>query len=322
MGQGTKGQEYNSDNTLTVTLTNGKFNTISASKDGSMIAVEGLPAGLEYEVNATEDTTEATITITGTPSEVASDKALTIRIKKESLKEQTGVGSEFNPTGDVRITVVDSPVSATTAEVSGTLGNGTFGEEYPSSQNTLTVTLSDGTFNTITDSKDDSMIAVENLPSGLEYSVAATDGEATATITISGTPTATASNQDLTIKIKEAALKDKNGVSGEITATGTAQITVEAKEIAINDLTANGESGVTTTTELTLTLAKDIDLVKGDVTLTGATLDSVKDNDNGTYTLTISSITVDDGGDVSVELAKDGYTFTDNPKTVVVHKGA
>ena len=213
-------------------------------------------------------------------------------------------------------------VEKTTAEVSGTLDNGTFGEAYSGSSNTLTVTLANGTFNTISDSKDGSMILVEGLPSGLEYSVAATDGEATATITISGTPSATASNQDLTIKVKEAALKTQTGVSGEITATGTAQITVEEKSIAITGLTADGESGTTTTKNLTLTLDSDINLVDSDVQVTGATKSGVTDNDNNTYTIALSSVEVNDGEDVTVTLTKEGYTFTDNPKTVIVYKGA
>ena len=108
LGQGTKNQEYNSQNTLTVTLTGGTFNEITDSKDGSKIAVEGLPSGLEYSVAATEDATEATITITGTPTEVVADKNLTIKVKEAALKTQTGVSGEITATGTVEITIVDS----------------------------------------------------------------------------------------------------------------------------------------------------------------------------------------------------------------------
>ncbi|MEA4806856.1 Ig-like domain-containing protein [Acetobacterium wieringae] len=96
-------------------------------------------------------------------------------------------------------------------------------------------------------------------------------------------------------------------------------VTVSAEEVGVNSVTANGSSGATTTTELTLTLAKDVNLAKSDVTLTGATLDTVTDNDNGTYILGISNISVSNGANVTVALSKAGYAFNPTSKTVAVN---
>lgn len=105
-------------------------------------------------------------------------------------------------------------------------------------------------------------------------------------------------------------------------SNGSNAITVNAapEQISFNSLTANGQAGTTTTTALTLTLAKDVNLVKNDVALTGATLDSVIDNDNGTYTLAISNITVANAESVTVALSKAGYTFNPASQTVSINK--
>ncbi|VUZ27546.1 Uncharacterised protein, partial [Acetobacterium wieringae] len=60
-------------------------------------------------------------------------------------------------------------------------------------------------------------------------------------------------------------------------------------------------------------------LAKSDVTLTGATLDTVTDNDNGTYILGISNISVSNGANVTVALSKAGYAFNPTSKTVAVN---
>lgn len=90
-------------------------------------------------------------------------------------------------------------------------------------------------------------------------------------------------------------------------------------EITIKSLTANGLSGTTTTTELTLDLEKDIELVENDLTLRGATLNAVTNNDDGTYTLDISDITVPNNNHISIKLDKTCYIFTRDYISVAVN---
>ena len=90
-------------------------------------------------------------------------------------------------------------------------------------------------------------------------------------------------------------------------------------DVAFSSLAANGTSQTVTTTALTITFDKAVDgLSAGDFTVTGAT----KGNLSGTgptYTLAISDITVADGGNVNVAVAKSGYKFTPANKDVVVY---
>jgi hypothetical protein len=101
-------------------------------------------------------------------------------------------------------------------------------------------------------------------------------------------------------------------------------VTVAAAPTASSfaSVTANGASGVTTTTELIITLDADIDLAAGDITLTGATKGALVDNNNGTYTLSINTITVADGANVNVALSKSGFAFTPANRTVAVNVAA
>jgi hypothetical protein len=97
-------------------------------------------------------------------------------------------------------------------------------------------------------------------------------------------------------------------------------VTVESVSVTFSNLTANGESNTTTTTQLTITLSSDINLVANDVEVTGATKGDLTDNNSGTYTLAISNITVANGADVTVALSKSGYAFSPSSKDVAVYK--
>ncbi len=93
----------------------------------------------------------------------------------------------------------------------------------------------------------------------------------------------------------------------------TQEVTVQKQIVTFDTLIANdGESGVSATTELELSLGDDYaDLTADDITLTGATLDAVAASGlfNGVYTLEISDITVADGEEVNVTLEKGGVNF-------------
>lgn len=81
-------------------------------------------------------------------------------------------------------------------------------------------------------------------------------------------------------------------------------------------LTANGSATETTTT-LTLTFDKVIDaLTAADVTLSAAETGALTAKGNGVYELAVSDITK--AGNVTVAVAKTGYTITPASKTVAV----
>jgi hypothetical protein len=91
--------------------------------------------------------------------------------------------------------------------------------------------------------------------------------------------------------------------------------------VTFSGLTANG-SATTTTTKLTLTFDKDITgLAAEDITLdagtTGAGKGYLTRTGTGVYELVLGSIT--GSGQVSVSVAKSGYTVSGGPKTVPVY---
>ena len=87
--------------------------------------------------------------------------------------------------------------------------------------------------------------------------------------------------------------------------------------VSFSGVAANG-SATATTTRLTLTFDKDITgLATADIALTPAlTKGSLNRTNTGVYELAVSGITA--GGQVSVTVAKTGYTVSGNPKTVQV----
>ncbi len=99
----------------------------------------------------------------------------------------------------------------------------------------------------------------------------------------------------------------------------------EEKGIAVtfSSLAANGTANISTTTRLTLTFDKDIEgLAASDITLTANNTGAVKGalrkaEGIGNYTLNVSGIT--ESGNISVTVAKTGFSFKGSPKTVGIH---
>jgi len=86
-------------------------------------------------------------------------------------------------------------------------------------------------------------------------------------------------------------------------------------------LTANGKANSATTTALTLTFDKNpVGLATDNITVTGATKGNLSGNGT-TRTLTISNITVAQGGNVTVTLTSPtGYAMTPRFRTVAINK--
>lgn len=103
----------------------------------------------------------------------------------------------------------------------------------------------------------------------------------------------------------------------ELTTTAPLPTTV-----AFNRLTADGSDTVSTAV-LTLTFDKDVaGLGIGDISVNDATKGALTKTGTGVYTLTVSNITVADGGTVRVSVSKDGFAFTPTDKDVTVRKVA
>jgi hypothetical protein len=95
---------------------------------------------------------------------------------------------------------------------------------------------------------------------------------------------------------------------------------VATAAIIFNTLTANGTNGSVSTTTLTLGFNADITgLSVADITVTGATKGLLTRVGIGSYTLGISGITVANGSNITVALAKTGFTFTPASRTVVAN---
>lgn len=92
----------------------------------------------------------------------------------------------------------------------------------------------------------------------------------------------------------------------------------QKEKVNFESLVANGASNTETTTELTITLNKAIDLKKEDITLVGAKKVNLEKTGIGKYKLSINEITKENGEKISVSLDKEGFTFTPKEKTVSV----
>lgn len=103
-------------------------------------------------------------------------------------------------------------------------------------------------------------------------------------------------------------------------ASRTVVANVSTTSIAFNSLTANGVSGSVATTALTLVFGADVTgLSATDITVTGATKGLLTRIGMGVYTLGISGLTVANGADITVSVAKSGFIFTPSFKTVAAN---
>jgi len=97
----------------------------------------------------------------------------------------------------------------------------------------------------------------------------------------------------------------------------TVTANVLTRAINFTSLTANGTGGSVSTTVLTLTFSADVTgLASTDITVIGATKGSLTRTGTGVYNLSISSITVGDGAELTVGVSKVGYVFTPSDQTV------
>ncbi len=103
-------------------------------------------------------------------------------------------------------------------------------------------------------------------------------------------------------------------------ASLTVPVNVGITPITFNSVTANGTNGTVSTTALTLTFSADVaGLSAADLTLTGATKGVLTKTGTGVYTLGITGITVPNGSNITVAVAKSGFIFTPSSQNVVAN---
>lgn len=206
-------------------------------------------------------------------------------------------------------------VSNSSAAVGNVTVSGMQGEDITATD--VTLTLTNDTFKNAITADTDVSGWFKNLPAGLVAKTEVAANGTTATITISGKPTAI-STAAMAITIPAAALTGNATIT--TTANANAKWSIAAPtQVTFSGLIANGEANTTETTELTITLDKDVTLTTDDITVTGATKGTLTGSGTS-YTLTISNITVAEGEDVTVTIAKSGYVFTNASKSVAIHK--
>jgi formylglycine-generating enzyme required for sulfatase activity len=138
--------------------------------------------------------------------------------------------------------------------------------------------------------------------------------DGTVTVKYNGNTTKPSARGTYTVTFDIAATTNYNAVNG--LSAGTMTITTA---VTFNSVIANG-SASQITTQLTLTFNQAITgLSANDITLSGVS--GVKKvylyNSESTYTLGISGFST--SGDLSVAVAKSGYTISDSPKTVTIY---
>ena len=107
--------------------------------------------------------------------------------------------------------------------------------------------------------------------------------------------------------------------TGYAITPGSRTVTVSYYEqpVSFSSLTANG-SVTATTTELALKFSADIPgLSAGDITITAGAKGALVRTGAGEYTLAVADIGA--AGEIAVAVAKTGYSFTPNSKTVTVY---
>ena len=154
------------------------------------------------------------------------------------------------------------------------------------------------------------------------------NGGSFASVVLGGYTENLVSNADATVSGGTIKNIYKGAVSGSALLTytgGTITGTVDAelcKPVAFEGLSANGASGTSPTTELTLTFSEDpISLTASHITVTGATKGTLSGTGT-TRTLNLSNITVGNGKNVTVTVsAPPAFTITPpTSKTVAVYK--
>lgn len=225
---------------LTVTLTGLEF---SESLDKEQFQWENLPAGLDFAVERVDGIT-ARITLSGTPAEVMEKTGLTLYLGRglfQVTDHQDNENSQIDEIDDIIADVENDRITArgnvficvqppqptisnvksaklTGEQIGLTAGAAIREGEAP----VLTVALTGLEFS---ENLDKEQFRWENLPQGLDFTVARVDG-ATAEITLSGTPAEAAEETQLRLIIGKDQVRPQSDL--DIPATGSVTIVVAA----------------------------------------------------------------------------------------------
>jgi hypothetical protein len=239
---------------VTVTVSGDKFKAIPADTDVAPW-ITNLPAGLTAKTKTAvaAGATKATIAISGTPTAVSTD-ALKVTIPAAHLASGAALTAGSNIKAKFAITI---PAAAKSAALTDVTVTGTANAALTAVN--VTVTLRGDTFTAI--AADTAVTWITNLPVGLTAKItpAVAANAATATIAISGTPTA-ASTDALKVTIPAASLVGGADITAAANLNAKFEIAAApavAKSAALTDVAISGTVGTALSGEVTVTLTGD-----------------------------------------------------------------
>lgn len=228
-------QEGTDGGNIVLTATDGTF-ADPATKENFTLSDTALTVQSVEISQTTSEKDTATLTITGTPTKAGD---LTVTVKKEAFEPQAAE----NATATVQIKEKPAP----TMTVEAKLNNGPLTQNAAISGATITLTATgDADFTAINGEPDSKYTLEGDGAAGITISnVVATGDNKTATLTLTGTPTATG---DVKVKVAKDAFTPE--AAEDVTATG--EITVAAapepaKTSPLTALTVSNGSEVTIT---------------------------------------------------------------------------
>ena len=281
------------------------FSGITANGTSGTVTTSSLT--LAFDVDPTTLTLDD-ITVSGATKDTLTGTGLTRTLAISNITVANGENVTVtlaNPTGYIisplsKTVAINKAAASTSVTFSGITANGT--------SNSVTTTALTLTFDV-----DPSTLSVNDIT---------VTGATKGALSGSGT-TRTLAISNITVANGEKVTVSLANPAGFTITPGSKTVAVNVISIPVTfaGVTANGASGATTTTALTLTFSADpTSLAVSNITLTGATK-GILSGTGTTRTLTITDITVADGATMSVTVnSPAGFTITGSPKTVAVYK--
>lgn len=236
----TRGITMATNTTMTVSLTGAQF--VGVPTSSSLVDVTNwfTPsiAGLKYELKSgiTDGSRTAEITVSGTPG-ATSSSAIQMAIPSTYLKGYTD--AVVVDTKQTQYNIVEA-----TASVSGKQTVSGVTNIPLKDRDAFTITLTNATFNAVTDVSSWFVPSINGLTYSLSKSVSA--GDTSLSVKISGTPTAE-SNETLSIRIPRSAIRNSGSSFGTLYADNNRYLTVDTLDSVYAISSASATIASTTT---------------------------------------------------------------------------
>ncbi len=289
-------EDDNTVKTIKLTVDGSEFVETNQSEPTGNFTFEGYTDITLASVTAAAGSKEATLTFTGTPEQNGS---LKINVKPDAFK--------YKPESDASVTVsISQPTGNLSAKLNGNLYAGTSAD---GTTITLTITGSQGLHFKDPGLTPEAFSLVGTGTDGLEIKSVARDSETQATLTLSGTPTASGSFQVKALKdsaFMAAPADDK--ISTESITVGDPNV---ALTVSDNTLQAGAKDSTVTLTLTGSTFADDltdkVTLVPGEDYADDDLSIEVNKEDDTTVTVTVKGVP-SVMGKISFEFKTDAFT--------------